>query len=331
MLVQEFRSATESTPPTTLDSDLIVTARSIEAEDVMSLRLEPADGSALPAWAPGAHIDLVLDDGMIRQYSLVGDPGDRSAWTIAVLRTPDGRGGSVHVHDRLTGDTRVRVRGPRNNFELVDSSEYLFIAGGIGITPILPMIEAADRAGAAWTLWYLGRSAGSMAFVDRLRSDHPGRVTIRADDEHGGPADLADVLAAPPAGSAVYCCGPAPLLDAVERHFADVPVSVHTERFTPVAPPVSDVGLDDFQVECRVSGVIVDVHAGEPMLDAIEDAGVALMSSCAEGVCGTCRTTVLDGVPDHRDAILSAAERESGSVVMPCVSRSKTPRLVLDI
>ena len=306
---------------------LEVTARHELADGVVGLTLGAVDGAPLPAWEPGAHVDLLLRPGLVRQYSLCGDPADRRSWRIAVLREPAGRGGSAHVHDHLTVGERVTVAGPRNRFPLLRSPSYLFIAGGIGITAILPMLATAQRWGARWRLVYGGRRRASMAFLGELAA-YGTRVTVRPQDECGL-LDLDAALRPPAPDTLVYTCGPEPLLVAVSERCRDWPAgSLHVERFT--APPTTPTG-GAFEVELRASGRTLTVPAGGSILRALEDAGVAVLSSCREGTCGTCETDVLDGVADHRDAVLTDAERAAGDVMMICVSRSLTPRLVLDL
>ncbi|WP_312870748.1 PDR/VanB family oxidoreductase [Gordonia asplenii] len=279
----------------------------------------------------------MLDNGLVRQYSLCGDPTDLKTWTVGILRDPNSRGGSEFVHDNLDAGRAVRVRGPRNHFALIDSPRYLFVAGGIGITPIKAMAQAAQRSGAQWTLIYLGRSRSTMAFADELVERYGARVILWPDAESGGTYDLAATLGTPLDDTLVYCCGPEGLLTAVENLCAAWPVgSVNVERFaartsTPSAREEGGETLDTFEVICMRSGVTVEVDADTPMLDALEDADIPIMSSCGEGVCGTCRATVLEGIPDHRDSLLTEAERASGTTILPCVSRSKTAKLVLDL
>ncbi|NUP50885.1 MAG: oxidoreductase, partial [Catenulispora sp.] len=243
------------------EDDLVVDRRTEAADGVVVLTLRRPDGGELPAWEAGAHIDLLLEDGLTRQYSLCGDVADRHAWQIAVLREPAGRGGSEFVHARLAEGSPVRVRGPRNHFALRPARRYLFIAGGIGITPILPMIAAATEAGAEWTLLYGGRSRASMAFVDRLATgtdDGEGQILIRPQDEHGL-LDLATHLAEPAADTLVYCCGPEPLLAAVEDHCrAWPPGSLVVERFQPRAAD-PDAAATAFEVVLERSGKTVTV------------------------------------------------------------------------
>jgi ferredoxin-NADP reductase len=216
------------------------------------------------------------------------------------------------------------VAGPRNNFPLAAADGYLFIAGGIGITPILPMLAAAR---APWRLVYGGRTRDSMTFLDEL-ARYGDRVTVWPQDQHGL-LDLDTLLGAARPGTAVYCCGPEPLLRAVEERCP--PETLHVERFCP-STPATPPGDAAFQVELTSSGEVIDVPAGVSVLAAVRAAGIDVLSSCAEGTCGTCETGVLDGVPDHRDSILTPAERESTTdFMMICVSRARTPRLVLDL
>jgi ferredoxin-NADP reductase len=309
------------------EAELVVCDRRPAAEGVAAVTLRAADHGPLPQWNPGAHVDLVLGPGLVRQYSLCGDPSQRRAWRLAVLRETGGRGGSAYVHDRLDVGARVRVRGPRNHFPLRPAPAYLFIAGGIGVTPILPMIGEVHEAGAEWRLLYGGRTRASMAFLDEL-ARYGDRVTVRPQDETGL-LDLDAVLDPPRADTLVYCCGPEPLLAAVQRRCSAWPAgALHVERFTPI--PV-EAPEDEFEVVLNNSGRTVTVPAGTSILKAVEAAGVTVLSSCQEGTCGTCETGVVEGRPDHRDCVLNAEERAAGDVMMICVSRSLGPRLVLDL
>lgn len=304
---------------------LRVTRRTAAAEGVVVLDLAEASGARLPRWEPGAHVDLCLAGGAVRQYSLCGDPADRHHWRIGVLREPGGRGGSAYVHEALREGAEVEARGPRNHFALVPASRYLFIAGGIGITPILPMVAAAEASGADWELHYGGRSRRSMAFLDRLGPDP--RVTLYPQDEVGLP-DLDRILASARAGTAVYCCGPEPLLTAVEERCAAG--SLHVERFAPrdAGEPVRP---DSFEIELAVSGLTLTVPPDKSVLQVIEEAGIGVLSSCREGTCGTCETPVLAGEVDHRDSLLTPDERAAHDTMFPCVSRAACPRLVLEL
>ncbi|MFJ4937767.1 PDR/VanB family oxidoreductase [Streptomyces pseudovenezuelae] len=307
------------------EAELVVDRRDSAADGVLALTLRHPLGEQLPAWEPGAHIDVVLGPGLERQYSLCGDPSDRTSWRIAVLREPAGRGGSAHVHEQLRQGGKVRVRGPRNHFALRPAPRYRFIAGGIGITPILPMLAAAQAAGAEWTLLYGGRTRDSMAFTEEL-SRYGDRVTVAPQDE-SGLLDLASVLDGVPEGTLVYCCGPGPLLDAVQEH---CPAGLlHVERFAPKEQPEGE--NTQFEVELAQTGTTVTVAPDVSVLDAVRATGVEVLFSCTEGTCGTCETDVLDGTPDHRDSVLTDEEREAGETMMICVSRCRGKKLVLDL
>jgi ferredoxin-NADP reductase len=312
-----------------LETPVVVAAKETVADGVVSLTLRDPDGAPLPGWEPGAHIDLRLTSGLERQYSLCGDPSDRHTWRLAVLHEPGGRGGSAYVHDELRPGTRLVARGPRNHFRLVPAARYLFIAGGIGITPILPMLAAAQAAGADWRLLYGGRRRRSMAFLGELAGLR-GDIIVHPQDE-SGLLDLAGALAEPRDDTAVYCCGPEPLLAAVEERCSSWPRgALHVERFVPKPSGEAAAG-QELQVVLARSGLTLSVPAGTSVLQAVEDAGVGVLSSCREGTCGTCETTVLEGIPDHRDSILTGDERDSHEFMMICVSRSRGPRLVLDL
>ena len=310
--------------------DLVVAAKHPVADDVVSLELEDPDGGTLPAWTPGAHVDLVLSDQLTRQYSLCGSAADRRTWRIGVLKDPGSRGGSTFVHEQLHVGSTVRVRGPRNHFPLITSPRYQFVAGGIGITPLMPMITEANAAGADWQLLYGGRRRASMAFVDELAA-YGDRVRLHPQDELGM-LDLASVLEQPRPGTLVYCCGPEGLLGAVEAQCRAWPAgSLHVERFSakPVEPaPEGDTA---FELVLQRSGITLDVAPDVSVLEACEDAGISVLGSCYEGICGTCETAVIDGVPDHRDSVLTEDEQAVGDVMMICVSRCKGPRLTLDL
>ncbi|WP_219417356.1 PDR/VanB family oxidoreductase [Pseudonocardia nigra] len=300
------------------------------ADDVVEVRLADPAGAPLPNWEPGAHVALDLPIGLTRQYSLCGPESDRASWTIAVHRPTTSRGGSAYVHDGLRIGALLPVTGPRNDFPLAPAARHLLVAGGIGITPIAAMARRLRATGADWALLYCGRTRAGMAFLDEVAGWEPERVRIHVDDEAGGPVDLAAVLAAHE-GALVHCCGPEPMLAAVERLAPD-PALVRVERFRapePAAPPAG--GEEPFDVVCAGSGLRVRVGPEESALDALARAGVVVPTSCGEGICGTCETKVLDGVPDHRDHVLSDAERAAGGSMFVCVSRARTPELVLDL
>ena len=314
-------------------TDLIVRRRSTPAEGVVVLDLAHPENEDLPRWEPGAHIDLMLEDGLTRQYSLCGDPQDSSVWRVGVLLDPNSRGGSRYVHEKLNEGATVRVRGPRNHFPLVDAPHYRFIAGGIGITPIFAMLEAVQRAGGDWTLMYGGRTKASMAFVDDLAKRYPDRVTVWPQDERGL-LDLESLFKEPEDNTLVYCCGPEALLSAVEQHSAHWPAGIlHIERFAAKAPTAEEAAaaLDQFEVVFQRSGRSFEITSDQQILEVLEEEGIPILGSCYEGVCGTCEARVLEGTPDHRDSVLTDAEKAAGEVMLICVSRSRTERLVLDL
>src|SRR5699024_9755586 len=258
-----------------------------------------------------------------------GDISDTKNWRIGVLREPEGRGGSEAVHANVkVGDT-LRARGPRNNFDLVDSERYLFIAGGIGITPILPMVRQVSSQGLPWTLLYGGRSQQSMAFLDELRDIGGGELVIAPEDEVGL-LDLEAYLGVPADNTSVYCCGPGPLLDVVEALCLEWPAgSLQIERFAPSARPIA--AGEAFEVDVKGSDIKVQVPAHATMLEVLEGAGCEIQSSCRAGICGTCLVYVRDGIPEHNDDILSDEQRAENNMMLPCVSRSKTASLTIDL
>jgi ferredoxin-NADP reductase len=308
---------------------LEVQAITQEAEGVIGIGFVARAHSELPAWTPGAHIDLLLWDGLERQYSLCGDPADRRHWRIAVLREAAGRGGSQWLHSHIREGDIVRARGARNNFALVDADEYLFVAGGIGITPLLPMIREVDRRGVPWRVLYGGRSRRSMAFTPELAA-HGERVHIQPEDECGL-LDLRGWLGEPRHGIAIYCCGPERLLVAMETLCEAWPeAALHVERFHP-SPGALDGVNEAFEVVLAKSGISCRVNPDESIIDALEKAGIYVPRSCGEGTCGTCLTPVTAGIPDHRDSFLMGKKRAANDAICVCCSRSRTARLVLNL
>jgi ferredoxin-NADP reductase len=300
-----------------------------EADGVVSIELGSDDASALPAWSPGAHIDVILPDGLVRQYSLCGAPEDRTRWRIGVLLEPEGRGGSSFIHNRVRAGDALQVAGPRNNFALGDAEEYLFIAGGIGITPILPMVRSVAASRRRWKLLYGGRTRRSMAFLDELTA-LDGDVLILPQDQHGHP-DLPGFIGAYRPGVTVHCCGPGAMIDAVEAACQTWPASaIRRERFAASAKPSAE---DDeaFEVELARSGSRITVPGDRGLLDVLEEAGCKIDNSCRAGICGTCVVGVLAGIPQHNDDILDDEQRASGTLILPCVSRCRSKLLVLDL
>ncbi|MFG3245706.1 PDR/VanB family oxidoreductase [Streptomyces sp. NPDC048187] len=301
---------------------LLVTAHERLADGVVLLRLEGAD---LPRWEPGAHLDLVLPSGLVRQYSLCGDPEDTSSYTVAARLVEDGRGGSREVHEQVQEGTELEVRGPRNRFPLVQAPAYAFVAGGIGITPVLPMLRALPE-GTEWRLLYGGRTRASMPFLEEIEKLDPdgGRVTVVAEDEDGRP-DVGAFLADLPEGAAVYCCGPEGLMAAVAERLPGG-AALHLERF---APRTTADGDGEFEVELHRSGRTLTVSGDSSVLAAVRAELPNTPYSCEQGWCGTCQQKVLDGEIDHRDELLTDSER--GDSMLICVSRCRGTRLVLDM
>lgn len=316
----------------TLGQDLIeltLVDRSVEADDVVALRFATSGGTSLPTWDPGAHIDVHTPLGL-RQYSLCGSLAERDTFQIGVLRETSGRGGSLYLHDRLRPGDRLLVSRPRNNFRIVPAARYLFIAGGIGITPILPMLEAAEAMKASWRLLYLARSSERFAFTDRL-SSYGGRVAYFTSDT-GSRADLKTELEAAETDTQIFSCGPERLLADLERVVEATGRSMffHSERFMSGSRTPS---LDDrpFRMNCRRTGVELDVPVGTSALDVLLKNDIFVPTSCTQGICGSCETTVLGGIPEHHDSILSNAERAAGDRMYVCVSRAASDRLDLDV
>jgi len=302
------------------------------AEGVVRLRLEEPHNGRVPDWTPGAHIELVLptkDHGTLsRHYSLCGDRWESNAYEVAVLNEPASRGGSRFVHEDLAVGDMIAVGTPRNNFRLSQANRYEFIAGGIGITPIMTMIVAAEQLGVDWRLHYGGRSRDSMAFLDVLEK-YGDRVTVWPQDEMGH-LNLS-FLQEPAADGRVYCCGPEPLLNAVKGAASEWPDwAVRFERFVP-ATLEEPVRTEPFELELAVSKKTVTVGTEETVLSALSCAGVPVLASCMEGVCGTCEVGVLKGTPEHRDSLLNDAERVKNDRMFVCVSRAISDRLVLDL
>ncbi|MCC2032494.1 PDR/VanB family oxidoreductase [Microbacterium allomyrinae] len=301
-----------------------VRAMTLETDDVLAVELEPVDGP-IPEWAPGAHIDLLLPDAPVRQYSLTGEPG-ASRYRIAVLREEHSRGGSKAVHERLRPGDLVTLRGPRNHFALEPAPEYLFIAGGIGITPIVPMLHAAHRAGARWRLLYLGATRSRMAFLDEVMSIGSGTVTVVPRDE-GSRADLAATLTALPE-AAVYACGPERMLTALRELLPEDSGRLRLEYFA--APEVEYEPGGAFSIRLARSGLELPVEPGQSVLEVMRSGGVEVLTDCEEGICGSCETHVLEGEVEHRDFVLTSQERARMDCMMVCVSRAACPMLVLD-
>lgn len=315
---------------------LLVTDVHLEAEGVISIAFADPKGGDLPEWQPGGHIELVLPSGLFRQYSLCGRPENRKEYRVAVLRELEGRGGSRELHETGIVGRRIGVNGPRNHFVLAPSERYVFIAGGIGITPILAMARSVGDS-APWALYYGGRTRASMAFVDELLGFGGNRVIVSPQDADGL-LDIDGIVGTADASTAIYCCGPTALLDAVrearERLAPDA--ALYFERFTAGGgetrlDAVAAGGERTFAVELHRTGVTIEVGLDCSTLDALREVVPGMPYSCTEGYCGSCEVAVLEGTPDHRDEILTPEERAQGTTMFPCVSRALSERLVLDL
>jgi ferredoxin-NADP reductase len=322
-----FASASRWTPsrvrPVRRTQSAVVTKRELVAPDVVALTLADPDGGLLPSWTPGAHIDVALPSGRRRQYSLCGPPGRRTDYRIAVRRIADGGGGSIEMHDAFDAGDAFEFEGPRNAFYLGTAEhDVLFVIGGIGVTPILPMIQVAEQRGIDWRAIYAGRSREYMPFLEELMLVAPARVTVWADDEHGGFATVDDLLAGAGPATAVYVCGPTAMLEAVRitrNEHADAPM--HYERFSP--PPVVD-GIA-FELELARSKRVLSVPANRSALEVMRDHDPTTPYSCQQGYCGTCKVKVLAGQVDHRGRNVVGDDE-----MVVCVSRAKGDRLVID-
>jgi ferredoxin-NADP reductase len=308
---------------------LTVDSVTVLADAVLGIRFVPVGGGTLPIWQPGAHITLFLPNGLQRQYSLCGDPAERDHFDIAVLRTDPSQGGSDWIHENVTPGMTLPVTGPRNHFDLEPAQSYLFIAGGIGITPIMAMIESLP-ARRDWTLVYRGRSLASMAFATDLAERYPGRVRIEPSDEQTREHvwETVDELVAAAGTAEVYCCGPESLMTALAEI---VPAErMHLERFVAV-DRTGSTEAKPVQVTCRKSKIDFEVPADQSILSALEEHGLPVLGSCRTGVCGTCEVRVLEGTPEHLDSVLDDAEKDRLGIIYPCVSRASTPTLTLNL
>ena len=307
-----------------------VQAMRFEANGIVSVELVSPHGAELPAFAAGAHIDLHLPNGVVRSYSLWNSPQERHRYVIGVLHDKNSRGGSRYVHEQLRVGATITIGAPRNNFPLDETAAHtVLIAGGIGITPIYGMLNELRRLGKSVELLYCARNRAEAAFVERLLGSEG--VQTHFDDEAGSPPDLRAYLGGKSGSAHFYCCGPTPMLNAFERTCEALGLpNVHIERFAPAEPVVAMQG-SEYECHLARSQKMVLVPTGKSLLDALLEAGVDVDHSCREGVCGSCETRVVDGVPDHRDGVLTKAERESGKTMMVCVSGCKGRRLVLDL
>ncbi|WP_298833293.1 PDR/VanB family oxidoreductase [uncultured Piscinibacter sp.] len=312
-----------------------VARKTVEAEGICSFELVSADGTPLPAFSAGSHIDVQLPGGPTRQYSLCNDPTESHRYLIAVLRDPMSRGGSQAMHERVAEGDVLPISAPKNHFALAhEAKRHLLLAGGIGITPLLCMAERLANIGADFELHYCSRSKARTAFAERIaRSSFASRVQFHFDDGDAAQRlDIAGLLASAQAGQHLYVCGPQGFMDAVllsARAQCWPEDRLHYEFFG--AAPVEQAGDRSFEVQLSSSGRVVVVPAGCSVVQALAEAGVSVATSCEQGVCGTCLTRVIDGEPDHRDQYLTPDEQAANDQFLPCCSRSKSARLVLDL
>lgn len=312
---------------------LRVTDVQAEARDVVLVELKAPDGAALPPFEPGAHLEIDLPNGLVRHYSFTNDWRERDRYVIGVGRAANGRGGSAFVHQSVHRGLQLAASAPRNNFALDPTAgSYLFIAGGIGVTPMMAMIRWCEAQSRPWRLVYAARNCQRAAFYETLH-EHGERVHFHFDDQAGAVLDVRQWLAGEGSGEHVYCCGPQPLMQAVQEHAAHRPApNVHFEYFTAPDPAAVDTAPSGaFRVDLRRSGRSLQVPADRSVLEVLEDNGVRVPFSCREGLCGTCETAVLEGKVAHHDYVLSQDQRALGGVMMVCVSRALSPVLVLDL
>lgn len=298
------------------------------ARGVREIDLRRSDGGLLPTWSAGAHIDIRLPDGMVRQYSLCGIPGEQEVYRIAVLAERPGRGGSQFIHQALRMGDELPLLEVRNTFPLVRAQRHVLIAGGIGLTPILSMVRTLEATGEEWELHYGGRSREEMAYFDEVAT-WAQRATLYPEAEVGR-LPLPDILGTCRDGSTtIYACGPPGMLTALQQLVAgDELIDLRLERFSGSGEHDSNT---EFTVVLAGSGLRIRVPPSVSLLEAMEEAGVDIMSSCRSGICGTCEIGVLAGTPDHRDSVLTDEEKFAGGSILPCVSRSCTAVLELDI
>jgi ferredoxin-NADP reductase len=310
---------------------VLVDGITVEATDVLRLVLRKPDGGEMPAFTPGAHVDLFLPNGITRQYSLLHDCRQQTHYEIAVHKTPDSRGGSAYIHSSLRAGAQLEISAPRNNFPLDTRHKALFIAGGIGITPILSMIHHSQAQGLDWRLFYLARAREFAAFRDSITLLGGNRVRFHFDAEAGGLFEFTKSSLGIEPGVHIYCCGPGPMMRAVESFSAaHAENPAHFEWFKRPENPIETSPNKEFTIKLSLSGRVLRVPKDKSILQVLEESGIDWPFSCREGMCRTCETQVIEGVPDHRDYVLSEAERGAGKSMMICVSRARTPFLTLD-
>lgn len=312
-----------------------VTHRRIDAEGIVLLELTPTNGTGLPEYSPGAHVDMHLGNGLTRQYSLCGRATDKKSYTVAIQREVESRGGSSHVHDHIEVGSKLKIGSPRNLFSLDPSARRVILfAGGIGITPIISMAEELHASGVEFAMHYCARSRTRMALLDRIIGTPIGHSSfLHADDEPDTKlSDTSSAIGAPTEATHLYVCGPNGFMDHVLKTAGELgwPASqLHQESFS--APAIVESQEKGFELLLARSGRVVTVSPTQTAADALLEAGVDVSIACGQGICGTCITPVLDGLPDHRDMCLSSVDHECNDKFTPCCSRSRSGRLVLDL
>lgn len=306
-----------------------LTAITCAAEHVRLYEFRPVSGAPVPRFTAGAHVDLHLPNGLVRQYSIANAEEQRDRYVLGVKREAAGRGGARFVHDELRIGAVLGIGGPRNNFPLVEAAAHsVLIAGGIGITPIVSMVARLRSLALSWELHYAVRRWSEAAFLDELQAGD-GRVHLHVDEEQGGVFDVACVVRTASEEAHLYCCGPAPMLDAFTAAAASRPAQcVHLEHFSVATPLAVENG---FIVELARSKLRVSIAPGQTILETLRARGIGVQSSCEQGICGSCETRVLAGEPDHRDLLLSSEEKATNEVMMICCSGSRSAVLVLDL
>lgn len=311
-------------------SALVIGRRDLIKGSIVELKLAPTEPEAFHPWEPGAHIEIVLPSGLIRQYSLCGDPSD-DFYTVAVLREPQSRGGSIEIHEQIDLGSRVAIRGPKNHFPLTSGNPTVFIAGGIGITPLLPMMRKLSFEKCSWILHYGGKSLAALAYLDALQLMDGNEINIYLKNETRR-IPVAQILSELDKSAVVYVCGPESMISEVEEVGAELGITVKLERFGP-APKRDETGEvnREFEVTLAKSGKTLLVPADERLIDVVRTVVPSVPFSCEEGYCGSCETGVIEGIPDHRDSILSNEEKAENNCMMICVGRSKSEKLLLDL
>jgi ferredoxin-NADP reductase len=305
------------------------------ARDTCAFEFRPIGDAALAPFTAGAHVDLILPNGIRRSYSLCNSQGETHRYVVGVKRASPSRGASSFLHESLRVGTELEIAAPRNNFPLIETASHsVLIAGGIGVTPIWGMIQRLIEIGASWELHYASRTRQDAAFLEELRrlGADPLRLRLTFDHESGGRMlDMPSIVAAAPQGAHFYACGPAPMLEAFEQAAKSLAAEqVHIERFTGTAE-TKPVGTLGFEVVLARTNKTLKVPPGKAILDVLLDEGVDVAFSCMDGVCGSCKVTVLDGIPDHHDLVLNDEERAQNKMMLVCCSRAKSERLVLDL